>query len=530
MIRSLPIPPIPRPTTCTLLTARDPAEPLCSESNLYAKCHRLAMFPTDSRIAAIPSIWLFKGGLPRTRHRSIPDTADHLEIAAALLLTIWLIILSTNVGAPTTPFSRLPWPKLSRLYQATKGNSRPAFQFTHQRSLANDDFSVFPQPQQTHGLSLPTQLFSYPPVNRIQTTNGPSAFLDDTTTDDLPNHGSPALARRCFRLHRLSHIHLGSPPRRSIPQWVICFYAVRVHLFQPSTGSVSVAREHRTVLLQPNGPESPSVPENTSATPIPPPPYPNISIGLPSEPVVLFLPGYDISEPGIRLGGLVPQSLTTHHHILPLLFSKLELIIFPGISVSNRVSVWVGSLPLFSAPPLPFHCSPFSEFFFLFLGLLNLPSLIRMGPFSPEIGPFHGLSHVERCEHPIPGIVLGGLVPPLLRPTYHHPPPSTDNAKNRAPPVLGTDLGGLDPPSFLPHAPPIFAEDTFRTSRLRTIPKHHRPPSPPQNRCSVYFGPRHRLSFASQLRERRRGRWRSSWIGFQAVLRSPQRPPLMHPF
>ena len=61
---------------------------------------------------------------------------------------------------------------------------------------------------------------------------------------------------------------------------------------------------------------------------------------------------------------------------------------------------------------------------------------------------------------------------------------------------------------------------------------HNKPstPSPPQHLRRVYFGPRHRLRFASQLRERRRGLWRSSWIGFQAVLRSPQRPPLAHPF
>ena len=44
-----------------------------------------------------------------------------------------------------------------------------------------------------------------------------------------------------------------------------------------------------------------------------------------------------------------------------------------------RVSVWVGSLPLLSALPLPFHGSPFSELL-LFLGLLNPLSLVRMGP------------------------------------------------------------------------------------------------------------------------------------------------------
>ena len=55
-------------------------------------------------------------------------------------------------------------------------------------------------------------------------------------------------------------------------------------------------------------------------------------------------------------------------------------------------------------------------------------------------------------------------------------------------------------------------------------------PSPPQNLRRVYFCPRDRSRFASQLREWRRGRWRSSWIGFQAALRSPHHPPLAPPF
>ena len=56
-----------------------------------------------------PPSWL--GWLPRTRHRSVLDTADHLEKATALLHTVGLVLLSTNVGAPTAPFSRLPWPE-----------------------------------------------------------------------------------------------------------------------------------------------------------------------------------------------------------------------------------------------------------------------------------------------------------------------------------------------------------------------------------------------------------------------------------
>ena len=142
--------------------------------------------------------------------------------------------------------------------------------------------------------------------------------------------------------------------------------------------------------------------------------------------MVLFLSGYDLSEPGIGLGGLVPSSLSTHHHIPPLSYSELELIFFSGMSVSNRPSVLVGSLPLLYDPLLPLHCQLFPSLIFFFLGLLSLPSLVRMGPLEPEIGPFHGLFAplVERCQHPIPGIVLGGLVPPPFRPTSTIPPPS----------------------------------------------------------------------------------------------------------
>ena len=82
--------------------------------------------------------------------------------------------------------------------------------------------------------------------------------------------------------------------------------------------------------------------------------------------------------------------------------------------------------------------------------------------------------------------------------------------------------------------PPAPCTTTFRWKYFRqlTLADHTKTPSTPfpQNLRRIYFGPRHRLQFASQLRERRRGRWRSSWIGFQAVLRSPQRPSLAHPF
>ena len=135
------------------------------------------MFRTDSRIAAIPSIWL--RWFPRTRHRSNPNTADHLEIASALLLTVWLIVLSTNVGAPTVPFSRLPWPEPSFLYQATNGTSRPAFQFTRQRTQANDDFSVFPNHNKpTVCRSRPSALATRPLIGSIP----PTALQPSSTT------------------------------------------------------------------------------------------------------------------------------------------------------------------------------------------------------------------------------------------------------------------------------------------------------------------------------------------------------------
>ena len=68
VLRSPPIPPKPRPTTYTLLTTRDPTEPLCSGPSFPAqitawRCSR----------AALSFTWV--GWLPRQRHRSILDTA-----------------------------------------------------------------------------------------------------------------------------------------------------------------------------------------------------------------------------------------------------------------------------------------------------------------------------------------------------------------------------------------------------------------------------------------------------------------------
>ena len=222
LLRSPPIPPKPRTTTCTLLTTRNPTEPLCSGPVFPAEGHRLVMIPTDSRIAAIPSIWL--GWLPRPsspglqdtpplslprpwrsqclgdtvrspphlvfRRRLLrnsyrpPDTHDHLVTVTALLFTVWLILLSTNVGAPTAPFHGYPGPNHAAFRRPTVP---PGQLFSLSTSVpGHRQLFHLPQLQQTHGLSLPSQLFTYPP------SKPPAAlqpFLDNTTTDDLRNHG-----------------------------------------------------------------------------------------------------------------------------------------------------------------------------------------------------------------------------------------------------------------------------------------------------------------------------------------------------
>ena len=63
--------------------------------------------------------------------------------------------------------------------------------------------------------------FLNPPINRTQTTDGLSAFLDDTTMDDLSNPSSPALMHLGFGLHRFSLVHFGSSPRPTISQSVL---------------------------------------------------------------------------------------------------------------------------------------------------------------------------------------------------------------------------------------------------------------------------------------------------------------------
>ena len=128
------------------------------------------------RTCRIPHAVLHPYVLPQSR--LAPVSANHLEKATALHLTVWLVLLSTKTLQPLPP-----------LFHGYPGPNHPAYTrppTLPPGQLFRSPTSVpwFPQTQQTHGLSLPTQPFSYPPINRILATNGPSAFLDDTTTDD----------------------------------------------------------------------------------------------------------------------------------------------------------------------------------------------------------------------------------------------------------------------------------------------------------------------------------------------------------
>ena len=78
-------------------------------------------------------------------------------------------------------------------------------------------------------------------------------------------------------------------------------------------------------------------------------------MGLPSEPVVLFIPGYDLSKPGIGFGGLVPPSLPTHHHIPPLSSSEFWGYLFPGTSCFEPS---IGLSGLTPSPPRPTSTIP----------------------------------------------------------------------------------------------------------------------------------------------------------------------------
>ena len=176
LLRSPPIPPIPRPTACTLVTTRDPTEPLCSSSVYLAEGRHLTMLPTDSRIAAIP----LSGRV------GFPELVTDLSPTPP---TIWTKKLPSSSRSGSIPFLQTLDP-LPPPFHGYPGPNHPAFirpPTVPPGQLFRLPTSVpwFPQPQQPHGLSLPSQLFSCPPINRIKTPNGPSAFLGDTTADGL---------------------------------------------------------------------------------------------------------------------------------------------------------------------------------------------------------------------------------------------------------------------------------------------------------------------------------------------------------
>ena len=200
----------------------------------------------------------------------------------------------------------------------------------------------------------------------------------------------------------------------------------------------------------------------------------------------MFFSGPELCEPTIGLGGLAPP-------------------------------------PLRLTSPVPCHRSPFfPDLLLCFLRLLNLPSQVRVGLFLPEIGPFRGLfaADIELCEHLIPDIVSAGLVPPPFRPTTPSVPIHRRRA-NHAPPLPGIDLDRPRPASLLPHAPPTLLQKCFAPSRCGPYQDTIDPFFAPKPSSCLFFSPRHRLRFASQPRERSRGRCRSSWIGFQAVFVFP---------
>ena len=147
--------------------------------------------------------------------------------------------------------------------------------------------------------------------------------------------------------------------------------------------------------------------------------------------MVLFFYGYDLSEPGIGLGGLFPrpsQSTTPSRRSHLLSWCRF---FFPGMSVPNRLSVWVGSLPLLYDPLLPFHSPLFPSLLFFFLGLLNLPSLSTYGTFQARNRalprPLRCPRRTMRAFHP--AYRFGWASSSSLSTHHHHPPPSTGEAQ-----------------------------------------------------------------------------------------------------
>ena len=161
------------------------------------------------RTCRIPQAVLHSDVLPQSRRA--PVSADPLEEATALPLKVWLVLILTNEGPPTTPFFTAT---LARTISPIPG---------YQRYLPAS-FSV--NPPACHG---------------------------------SPNHNKPAV-------YRSRPSSLATPPLTgSLPPTSLQVSSTTQPRTTP-TDSVSVASEHRTVPLQPNVRESPS--ETTTTTPL----------------------------------------------------------------------------------------------------------------------------------------------------------------------------------------------------------------------------------------------------------------------
>ena len=133
-------------------------------------------------------------------------------------------------------------------------------------------------------------------------------------TDDLSNPSSPAPRRPAFSRHRLSHAHLGSPPRPTIFQgsvrFCVCFFCAL--LFSRGETFLFADRMfHRQ--WTPNGFLPDSQPHSH----------------LPSCSYLVF-PGCELCDPSIGLGGLAPRLFGPTSTIPPLPLSEFVLIFFLG--------------------------------------------------------------------------------------------------------------------------------------------------------------------------------------------------------
>ena len=147
--------------------------------------------------------------------------------------------------------------------------------------------------------------------------------------------------------------------------------------------------------------------------------------------MVLFLSGYDRSEPGIGLGGLVPPPLPTQHHNPPLPSSELVLIFF---SEHERFEPTVGLGGLAPSPLRPTSiiiAPPFFRVCYFFSRALEPPEPGTYGTFLARNRalprPLHCPRRKMSASHP--GYCFGWASSTSLLTRHHHPPPSTGDAQ-----------------------------------------------------------------------------------------------------